>query len=272
MLDITQNPREFLASLTDVRSFNNALKAVKLNRDGQITVTQLGIEFFVQEYTYVKATLFIPAAYFNSFDPPNINLVVCVDLNILTECLNIFANYNTFLEMTCKDEYGPFVIKLKTEDQKLITECSLKTKNIEFIAPLDLAATSSTTNIIAFKGQDFSALFSELDRSGDNIKIEISDGFKYTVLDVMQAYSDFVIPEASPMILGFRCTVPTKAIYKLPHLRKMSKAFAIAQKVEFLTDSTGILCIKVYSNEFPGEKPSTMNMEFQFLPLFQDDE
>lgn len=265
---------QFLAKLDNIKTFYTALKAVNFNQDANVVISEDGLKVVVEESKYVQATLYVTRACFSEFrllskDDVSIRL----NLSVFTDCLSIFANPDCCMKIIYKGSGAPLMLVLEQHDgDDLITEVSIKTKNIEEHLEYNIDEEDDSYNSLIVRGPDFAHLFTEINKGVEELQISISPKtpyFSITSLGMLQDESKVEIAKSSDMFISYHCSRETTARYRMTHIRLAMKALTVATKVALRTDRTGLLGLQIMALS---DGDSQIYIEFFVTPLIEEDE
>lgn len=176
------------------------------------------------------------------------------------------------LKMIYKGEGAPIVLVLEhnTEDDEIVTECSIKTQNhtdsLDFNIDDDAAL-----NIVVFNSSDLACLLNDIDKSDGNLEIIISPSepnIQITTIGGCGTEISIEVSQPSDMILSFLSINKTENRYKLNHISYLMKAFQLGQTVSLRTNKDGLLGIQILISI---ENDKQICIEFYLVPLLDDD-
>lgn len=261
---------QFVGKLDNLKAFYNSLKAINFNEDVNLILTEDGLRAIVEDAKYVQASVYVSRKCFSEYRLlRDEQLSIRVNLTVVCECLSIFSGVDCSMKMIYKGDGAPLVFVLEQHgEDDLVTECSVKTKTggdpIEFTIDED----DASYNKIIVQGPEFSTLVTEINKSADELEINLSVNepyFRMTTLGVVQSESIVEVAKTSDMILLFQCTATTLAKYKWTHFRMAMKAIALAMKIALTTDSSGLLALQIMVS---GDLDAEIHIEFFISPLF----
>lgn len=263
---------KFMGKLENTKHFYNALKAINFNKNVNIILSETGLKAIVEEAKYVQAVAYVTRDFFSEFRLlQNEEISICVNLDVVCDCLSIFTGVESSMKMIYKGAGAPLVFVLEHHgEDELITECSVKTQNGEEPMDFQLDEENASYNSIILRGPDFSTLITEINKSADELEVFMSPKsphFRLTTLGVMAAESNVVVARTSDMIIIFTCKNTTSAKYKMSHIRIPMKAMILASKVALRTDDTGILGMQMM---ITSEESAQIYIEYFITPLFDD--
>lgn len=228
----------FLAKLEDVKTFYTSLKAINFNDDANIIVSDDGLRVIVEESKYVQASVFMTKQCFSEYRllRGDEDLELRVNLTVVTDCLSIFAGADCSVKLLYKGNGAPLVLILEQHgEDDLITEVSVKTKNVEEYLEFALDEDDDSYNKVILRGTDFSNLLNEINKAAEDLEIYISPKapyFRLTSHGVEQAVrSNVEVAKTSDTFLTFLCRKVSTTRYKMSHIRLAMKGLAIANKV-----------------------------------------
>lgn len=265
---------QFMAKLDNIKTFYTALKAVNFNQDANVIISDDGLKAVVEESTYVQATLYVTRPCFSEFRLNGTDEIsIRLNLSAFTDCLSIFANPDCCMKINYKGAGAPLMLVLEQHDgDDLITEVSIKTKNI--VEHLDYAIDEEDANYnsLIVRGPDFANLFNEINKGVGELQISISPKapyFSIASLGLLQDESKVEIAKSSDMFISYHCTNETTARYRMTHIRLAMKALAVATKVALRTDRTGLLGLQIMAHS---DGDSQIYIEYFVTPLIEEEE
>lgn len=263
---------KFLAKLDNIKTFYTAMKAINFNEDANIVISEDGFKAIVEESRYVQASLYVTRSCFSEFRMlGDEDVSIRLNLSVFTDCLSIFANPDCCMKIIYKGAGAPLMLVLEQHDgNDLITEVSIKTKNIVEHLEYNIDEDDESYNSLIVRGADFSNLFSEIHKSVEELEISISPKapyFSITSLGMLQDESKIEIAKSSDMFITYHCGSESKARYKMSHIRLAMKALTLATKVALRTDRTGLLGLQIM---VLSEGDSQIYVEYFITPLFEE--
>lgn len=263
---------KFLAKLDNIKTFYTAMKAINFNEDANIVISEDGFKAVVEESRYVQASLYVTRNCFSEFRLlGDEDVSIRLNLSVFTDCLSIFANPDCCMKIIYKGCGAPLMLVLEQHDgNDLITEVSIKTKNIVEHLEYNIEEDDECYNSLIVRGADFSNLFSEIHKSVEELEISISPKapyFSITSLGMLQDESKIEIAKSSDMFITYHCGNESKARYKMSHIRLAMKALTLATKVALRTDRTGLLGLQIM---VLSEGDTQIYIEYFITPLFEE--
>lgn len=260
---------QFRAKLDNIKTFYNALKAINFDEDATLIINENGLKAIVEKSKYVQASLYVTRACFSEFMlRDDEEITIRLNLTIITDCLSVFANPECSVKMIYKGRGSPFVLVLEQHDEDdLITEVSVKTKNGDEPIEFTLDEDSEQYNSIIVRGQDFFDLLSDIHKSVEILEIFLSPNspyFRLTSLGIMQTESNVEIARTSDMFVTFLCRTESNTQYKMSHIRLANKALSLASKVALRNDQSGLLGLQIM---VLSDGDSQIYIEFFIIPL-----
>lgn len=266
---------QFLAKLDNIKTFYSALKAVNFNQDANVVISEDGFKAVVEESTYVQAALYVSRACFSEFRLLNgtDEISIRINLSAFTDCMSIFANPDCCMKIIYKGTGAPLMLVLEQHDgDDLITEVSIKTKNIVEHLEYTIDEDDASYNSLIVRGSDFANLFTEINKGVEELQISISPKtpyFSITSLGMMQDESKVEIAKSSDMFISYHCSSETTARYRMSHIRLSMKALAVATKVALRTDRTGLLGLQIMALS---DGDSQIYIEYFVTPLAEEED
>lgn len=265
---------QFIGHLDNTKLFYNSLSAVNFNEDVTIVLSENGLKAIVEDAKYVQATVYVTKGCFTEFRLQSADEIsIRVNLNVMCECLSIFAGVDCSMKIIYKGDGAPLVFVLEQHgEDDLVTECSIKTKNVQPTLDFALNDECDSFNSIILRGADFAGLLNEINRSADKLEIYMSPTapfFKVTSLGVMQSDSTVEVARSSDMMLMFTCKAMCSVRYKMSHIRIPMKALNLATKVALRTDGSGLLSMQMM---VLSEDTAQIYVEYFVTPLTDDED
>ncbi|XP_015194516.1 cell cycle checkpoint protein RAD1 isoform X2 [Lepisosteus oculatus] len=204
-----------VASLDNVRSLSNILKAISFKDHSLFTATPNGLKVTVEDSKCLQANAFIQAEIFQDYFIKEDSVGFTVNLTVLLDCLTIFGGnvvpgVTTALRM-CYGGYG-YPLTLFLEEEGVVTVCKINTMEPEDPIDFDFCSTNVTNKVI-LQSDSLREAFSELDMTSEVLQITMSPDKPY-----------------------FR--------YKMSLLKPSTKALALSCKVSVRMDNRGFLSLQ----------------------------
>lgn len=242
---------QFSAALANIKYFYSSLKAIQFQENVSISISDEGFRATVEDSKSVQATFYASRECFTEFSlKDNEPILMCVPISVICDCLGIFVGTESTMKLLYKGNGAPLVFILEQHgDDDLITECAIKTKNVE--APLDFMLDSSDPgyNVIVLNGSQFAHLLYDLNsKDVEWMEILMSPKppyFRMTALGVMQTLSNVEVDRLSDSVLMFSCKQTTVTKYNMSYIRLLFKALTLSNKVAIRTDNSGLLNIQL---------------------------
>lgn len=264
---------QFLAKLDNIKTFYTALKAINFNQDANVIISEDGLKAVVEESKFVQATLYVTRACFSEFRLLGTEDVsIRLSLSVFTDCLSIFANPDCCMKIIYKGAGAPLMLVLEQHDgDDLITEVSIKTKNIEEHLEYNIDEADDSYNSLIVRGPDFANLFNEINKGVEELQICISPKppyFSIASLGMLEDESKIEIAKSSDMFIAYHCSgMETTARYRMTHIRLAMKALSVATKVALRTDHTGLLGLQIMALS---DGDSQIYIEYFITPLVEE--
>lgn len=261
---------KFAGRLDKVKAFHAGMKAINFGETAKFQINENGFRIMTENANSIQASLFITKEVFEEFFLDG-EYNFGVNMNILVECIGLFANGECSMKMFYKGEGAPLMLVIEDHaDEDVTTECSIKTSRYEELTEYSLNENSPSYNIIFIRGPDMADLFSQIDKSAEEVEITLSSKvphFRIATIGVMQNESNIEVAKTSDMMLMFNCRGHTVTRYRCSHIRLTSKALSASSKVAIKTDSSGILEMHfmIYSSD-----DAQVYIQFFVLPLIDD--
>lgn len=264
---------QFLAKLDNIKTFYSALKAVNFNQDANVIISEDGLKCIIEDST-VQATLYVTRACFSEFRLTGTDEIsIRLNLSAFTDCLSIFANPDCSMKIIYKGSGAPLMLVLEQHDgDDLITEVSIKTKNIVEHLEYNIDEEDASYNSLIVRGPDFANLFNEINKGVEDLQISISPKspfFSITSQGLLQDECKVEIAKSSDMFISYHCSSETKARYRMTHIRFAMKALAVATKVALRTDRTGLLSLQIMALS---DGDSQIYIEYFITPLIEEED
>lgn len=266
------NQVQFRAQLDNIKSFYNSLKAINFNDDANIIISENGLQAIVEESKYVQASIYVTRDSFSEFRLINDEEIsIRINLSVVTDCLSVFASPESSMKMLYKGHGAPLVIVLEQHDNDdLITEVSVKTKNAENHVEYAVNEEDQKCNSLMIRGPDFYNLLGEINKSVDVLEVLISPRspyFRLKTIGAIQSESNVQIAKTSDMFLSFESRTAFSTKYKMSHIRLTMKALSLADKVAMRNDGTGLLSFQIMVLT---EGDSEIYIEYFITPVVDD--
>ncbi|XP_075226566.1 radiation insensitive 1 [Lycorma delicatula] len=263
----------FEAKLDNVKNLSLILKAINFKDNATCFVNDKGLKVVVEDSKCVQASAFIGEELFQEFTIKSDQIVFCVDLSVMVECLSVFDNCSTAPGITTalRMYYNYFgaPLKLLLEESGIITDCSIKTKEAFEILDFDFPVRNELNKVI-LRANDFKDILSDLDSNTESVEIILTPDAPFfriaTSSITSQCYVD--IPKNSEMVETFLSNGPAKSKYKYSQIKPAIKILAASTKSSVRTNEEGLLCfqfmIKTISKQI-------VYVEYLCTPLIEDD-
>lgn len=240
---------KFEAKLDNIKMFYNALRSINFHSDATFFINEHGLKAVVEESKFVQATVYIEKCIFSMFClNSEEEFSISVNLNVITDCLSVFANLDSSVKLLYKGYGAPLVLILERHDEiDLITEVSVKTKEGEEPLEFEVNENDENYNSVIVRGTHFSNLISDFNKRTDAIEWILSPTepfFQITAFETCMK-TQIQIHRQSEVFLRFLCQKETRNQYKMSHIRLAAKALPFAHKVAIQTDSTGLLALQL---------------------------
>lgn len=235
-------------------------------------ITEEGIKIIVEDSRCIQVCCYIAKEYFGNF---HLMLHTClsfgVKLNVVTECLSIFAlGGDTDLKMVYKGPGSALIFILEQLQENLTTECAIKTNSSDSQLDFNME-DDAVENMIVLNPGDFLAFLNDIEKSENEIEIQISPRSPHIQFSTMTNVNSAIkvqIEKTSDMIYSFTSKEVTKYRYKWEHIRFMMRALSLGNSVSLRTDKEGLLCIQVI---IVNEGPKQVCLEYFIVPLIDED-
>uniref|UniRef100_A0A8C4R642 Cell cycle checkpoint protein RAD1 n=1 Tax=Eptatretus burgeri TaxID=7764 RepID=A0A8C4R642_EPTBU len=237
----------FVAKLDNVRNFSNILRAVHFKDQAAFCVTANGIKVTVEDSKCMQANAFIQAGIFHEYHVKADSVTFRINLTALLGCLTIFGSSSqsgtTAMKMCYRGDGHPLVALL--EDGGVLTDCKIKTQEMEDALPFDFCHTDVVNKAI-MKAEGLREAFGELDMSSDFLEIMMSPDKPFFRLSTFgssgSVHCDY--PKDSDMMELFSCAKVQSNRYRVNLLKPFTKALTLSCKVAIRTDSRGLLSLQ----------------------------
>jgi len=277
MTDIADNSDSiyaFVAKLDKTKQFINLIKALNFQDRVNVTVSEIGLKFTVDEAKSMQMSAFIEKSFFYEFTLRNANgdeegspdLSFNISLSTLLIFLSLGENALPHLKI-CYEGYGnPLFIFL--DDQVLTFDSHLNTRDVDYCIDFSFS-TNLVMSKIVMVSEMFKDIVSSLTSTSDYITISVNNkSIKFTC-DTVYGDSDIEMKCSSEMIEVFTCVSPIKSKFKLSMLKHGLKPLAFSEKVSLRIDNRNFLCIQ-HLMKVEGEGRGFL--EFFCVPDIVDDE
>lgn len=263
---------KFAGRLDKVKALYAGMKAISFGETAKFQINENGFRIMTENAKSMQASLFITKEVFEEFFVDG-EYNFSVNMNILVECISLFAGGDCSMKMFYKGEGAPLMLVIEDHaDEDVTTECSIKTSQSEESIEYSLNENSPSYNIIFIRGPDMAEIFSQIDKSADEVEITLSPKephFRVATVGVMQYESNIEVAKTSDMMLMFNCKGHTVTRYKGSHIRLTSKALSASTKVAIKTDSSGIL--EMHFMIFSSDE-AQVYIQFFILPMVDDED
>jgi len=248
-----------VAKLESVKIFAQLLKSIHFRERSTWYISTNGIKVTVEDAKCVQTNAFIKAEIFQEFllrpgrgdEEGSDDLSFSVNLGVVLECLNMFGGVGGGENLgaapslkICYAGYGhPFVLYL--EEQGVVTDCQVKTKEAEECLDFNFANAKITSKVI-MNSDYLKEVFSELDTSSEYIQFCISQASPNFQIKTMGPAGDcnVSVPTSSDMVELFNSTSTSSAKYKLAMLKHGIKPLGLSEKVSIRMDERDFLCLQ----------------------------
>lgn len=245
----SENERLFEAQLDNVKNLSLILKAINFKDNATCFINEKGLKVVVEDSKCVQASAFISEDLFQEFRINSDQIVFCIDLSIMVECLSIFDNCSTTPGVTSAlrmyYDYIGAPLKLLLEEGGIITDCSIKTKEAYEILDFDFPIRNELNKII-LRANDFRDILSDLDSNSESVEFFLTPDapfFRITTSSIMsQCFVD--IPKNSEFVETFHSNEPAKSKYKYSQIKPAIKILAASTKASVRTNEEGLLCFQ----------------------------
>ncbi|XP_017494588.1 PREDICTED: cell cycle checkpoint protein RAD1 [Rhagoletis zephyria] len=258
---------KFVARLDQIKTFYTGIKSLNFENNGKFQISEDGVRVTVEEGQCVQANLYMTASCFAEFHVVDM-VTFGINMNIISECLGLFAGVPCSLKMFYKGHGAPLVLVLRPNDEADISaECSIKTTNVDDVIDYNLDENSSSLNVVFVRGPSLAHLFQELNKAADELRITLSPRqphFKIETLGVVKTETFVEVAKTSDMMMLFNCRETTSACYRNTEIRLTHKALAAATKVAIKTDSSGLLEMHFMMQS---EEQAEVYVQFYIMPL-----
>ncbi|XP_037892771.1 cell cycle checkpoint protein RAD1 [Glossina fuscipes] len=260
----------FVGCLENIKTFAAGIRSVGFGDHGIFHINEDGLRCTVEQGKCIQANLFITPSCFSDYHVDGL-VHFTINMNVLIECLSIFAGTDCSMKMFYKDD-DPLVIILEPHDEDNIrTECSIKTTHYDETMDFSLDADSHSLNTVFIKGREMANIFHDLDKSAEELQITLSPRkpyFKVETLGVMQSECSIEVAKTSEMMILFNCKNITTGRYKISLMRATQRAMLAASKVAIKTDLTGLLEMHFMMQD---ENQAEVYAQFYITPVVEND-
>uniref|UniRef100_A0A1A9WJK4 SWIM-type domain-containing protein n=1 Tax=Glossina brevipalpis TaxID=37001 RepID=A0A1A9WJK4_9MUSC len=233
----------FFGCLENIKIFTAGIRSMGFGDNLMFHINEDGLRCTVEQYKQIQANLFITPSCFSDYHVQGL-VNFTININVLIECLSIFAGIECSMKMFYKENDPLLIILEPHTENDTRTECSIKTTHYDETMDFSLDTDSQSLNTVFIKGREMANIFHDLDKSADELQITLSPRrphFKVETLGVMQSECSIEVAKTSEMMIFFNCKGTTKARYRNSLIRATQKAMLASSKVAVKTDASGLL-------------------------------
>lgn len=269
----------FVAKLDNTKVFFAALKALNFSNDVTVQVDATGLRVTVEDSKYVQATIYIAHDCFAEFQLRAATgggepIVLRVSLSVVCDTVSIFTGVDSTLQIIYKGDGAPlvFVIEDQSDDEPLVTECSIKTKCNEELMEFRLDKQDASYASMIFIAADFLNLLNEIQRGTNELKITISPTTPCFRLSFSADHLETELEwkRNSESIEKMKCNRKCQMTYRMSHIRMLQKSLSLSNRVSLQTDSSHLLKLRMILT--PDDAGRQMYIDFFITPLEDDDD
>lgn len=275
----------FMAKMDNTKLFTSILKALQFVDVATIQVSDLGIRVMVDDSHTLQSSVYIRKndVIFSEYhflvsdtvpQDETDHSSFRINLKILIEHLNIFAEVDSSLQIIYKGEGAPFSLIFGYELENVYGLCDIKTRNIENFLEIDFD-DDNVPCLIKFKGQDFYRFIEDLHRAtpqGEQIEFTIQPNqphFITRALGSIDIKTSYALDKISDMVTFFKSQEKVTFRYKWSHLRLLLKTLGLASASSVAMDQNGILCIK---STVADDQQCQVMVEYLIIAIVDDDD
>lgn len=243
----------FLARMENIKVLSLLLKAISFKDRANIFISETGLKVSVEDCKCAQMNAFINKDLFEEYvlregmgdEPESNELAFSVSLPAVIECLNVFGSSgdgaSPHLKM-CYAGYGhPFIMFI--EHQGDITDCKIKTREVEDCADFNFAKANIISKVIMVS-ERLKDVFMEMDTSCELISFTITSHLFSLATAGSAGDSTAEIPSSSDIVEIFSCSAPISAKYKLSMLRHGLKPLSFSERVSVRMDDREFLSMQ----------------------------
>ncbi|XP_065333164.1 cell cycle checkpoint protein RAD1-like [Cloeon dipterum] len=273
-VDAEESQYQLVFRMDNVKNIYHLLKAINFHPRATCFATDSGLKVSVESAKCCQANAFIQTEIFQEYtlQPTDESVSFSLDLNVLLECLDIFGDANSNSSPTALmlryQGYG-HPIQLLLEEEDVVTDCSIRTLEVEELANFDFTS-DDVINKIILKSEPLKEIFNAIEPSTDIVELNLYSNEPIVKLRTVgyMGEVEIDISKDSDMIELFQCESDSTSKYKYCHFKQALKALAISQKVSIRTDDGGLLCMQFMIKNDYGH---ICFIEFHCLPVVDDD-
>lgn len=247
-----------------VRDLASILKAISFRENGTFQATPQGMRIIVDDSHCQQAIAYLSNDLFSSFNLRERSVHFRIPLNVVAECIGMHTGSGATLKMTYDGAGEP--VRLILEEDGIVVDMNVQTLTTEEILDFEFDAEDVTFQVIMKSGMLKEAI-KEFDASSSTVTLSVSaDELSLTTTgEIGKAVTKF--PRFSEQIERLDCAEPVVHQYPLSLIRKMSTAFAIANKVSLRCDSRGVLSCQFMVEQAERKQ---VYIEFYCVPFIED--
>ncbi|XP_072756425.1 cell cycle checkpoint protein RAD1 isoform X1 [Anoplolepis gracilipes] len=230
--------------LTNLKTVIQLLKAINFKETTAICLgIENGLKIIVEDAKCMQATVYIPSAVFDEFELKE-DVTFSLSLNILIECLCMFwpASQDNSVAVQIFYKGIGYPVSIIIEEDGVITDCSLKTLEIESLLDFHLEA-ENIVNKVVLQTELLKDMIAELDPTSELVEFHLSSDEPFFRISTngIGGICHIDLPHDSALIDTFQCTSTAISSFKLAHIKPAMKALSCANKVCLRTSSAGLL-------------------------------
>ncbi|CAG9769551.1 unnamed protein product [Ceutorhynchus assimilis] len=237
----------FSAELTEVKVVHNVLKSVAMKEFAIFRPAEEGLKVTLDEMRCIETSVYIPANIFSMYHIADVDdIKFKINLNTLTNILNIFDDDGTTLKLTYKSVGSPLCVTISHGEENITVDCEMKTLNIDNQASASLAEECNLNKIV-ISANMFAELLQRLDNSAENLQITFCPDFPYFTLKStsLSGISEVSLSKNADSVTIFKCKEKTDFTYAFSNIRHIIKVMHYANKVAVSTGESGLLGLQL---------------------------
>ncbi|OZJ01579.1 hypothetical protein BZG36_05235 [Bifiguratus adelaidae] len=282
----------FHAALHHVRPLAVLLRAVNIQSQGLVVITEEGLRISADESHSVQASAYCKKDMFQEYtlELPDTDtdgfLSFSLDLDVLSKCLNVFGNASGSMAGSFRREELTATQSIKanptatlayqgyghplelTQLGGCVTECRISTFEPEALPSMTEFFGEAICRVI-IKAEWLRDAFNDLDDSSDRIQVDIRPEKPYFRLSTTSssgsAQMDYT--KDSDVLEMFQCEQYVSSSYKYSHVQYCKQVLQAASKVSLRVNAEGFM----YMQFMVPVNPTTQNfVDFLLAPIEDD--
>lgn len=250
-------------------------------------ISDEGLKFVVEDSKCFQSIAYIQKTSFSHFKikPSKEPYSFGLSLSAFTEYLNSFVdNDSSSMKLIYFGPGSLFVLNLiqsedyddeeddpdnDTGENQIFTEYLLRIKNCEDMIDFE-EAEENLANSTIFDGPDFYEILNDIDKTIDELEIEIDSNhnIKMKSCGILQYETNIDIPRACDIIVSGTLKQATKFRYKFVHIKLMLRTLVLASKISLKTFLDGLLKLQLVVNADDEEQ---IFVEYFLVPSIETD-